>query len=468
MSTYHFRSPLLWKRHSVHIRSLFHDIYIIQGDKSIVSLFSKNALSSGPVNRTLMVNVFGLPKTAAETYSKDDSGEHRRPIPGSKVPDHNRVAFLTSTSRHRFFLGRGYYSLLRRLHFSTIKRLSSLDVGCTWSAVPDLFDIFRIHLTAASIDSFTGPTLMERNPSFANDISAIKENLLPLMLGLPRFLMLGAYQARDRALEAVLDWHAWARQNSKPESVDADENEHFWGCDSFREKQTTLLEMDGFDDPRALASEDLFFLWSAQGNSIGTAFWLTLQTFRDPEILQAVRDEVGPCVKPGPDEPLMFNVDRLMCQPLLQAMFAEVLRLRTHGYWTIPKHSLCVASSTTAAMDPQFWCAGDRAGHPPVHEFFPGRFLKTNRQSKGKFFNLSGLHGHSFPFGGEPFTCPGRVYAKHENLVALATMVTMYDCEVLAWDEALVLKTRSIPGGTADPSGKVPVRLRRRKYPLGG
>lgn len=124
------------------------------------------------------------------------------------------------------------------------------------------------------------------------------------------------------------------------------------------------------------------------------SFWLTLEAFRDVALLQAVRDEVKSCMQTGSDKQHLFDVARLIRQPLLQAMFAENLRLRVHGFlvrrpekdmqinkWTIPRDHWCIASSTPASMDPDLWCAGDNSAHP-VDQFWPGRFLKKRPRVK--------------------------------------------------------------------------------------
>jgi hypothetical protein len=69
-----------------------------------------------------------------------------------------------------------------------------------------------------------------------------------------------AHQARDRALEAVENWRAWATDKSTSEPIDGDEDDPFWGSAFFRKRNELFSNMDGFD-ARAMASEDLSMLW---------------------------------------------------------------------------------------------------------------------------------------------------------------------------------------------------------------
>ncbi|KAI1212616.1 cytochrome P450 [Annulohypoxylon truncatum] len=467
-------SPAFWKRQPVRLKTLFRELYIVQGAKEIHDLVRQRSASTLFIHRLFLANVFLLPKTAERTYRKDDSGEHAKPYPGTMVQHRNRVEYHVRISQQRLLLGPGQSSLFRRFYLNATKRLTTLDIGPEWSYLPDFMYIFKSALTAATVDSLAGPALLLRHPSFAQDMWAIDENVTKFILKTPRFMNPKAHQARDRALAAVFDWHAWARQNFTPDAVDGEGNDPFWGCRFFRERQETFSSMDGFDAV-AIASEDLSFIWSANTNAIISSFWITLEAFRDPTLLQAIREEVRACVQTDPDSQIPFDVAKLLKQPLLQAVFAENLRLRVHGFlirypelgdihinnWTIRRNHWCIASSTPASMDPNFWCAGENSAYP-VDRFWPGRFLKRDPDTNALNFSLGGTEGSWVPFGGGPHACPGRMFTKRQNILTLALMVTLYDCEILANKSDMELQSGVYPLGTVPPQGKVPVRMRRR------
>ncbi|KAJ0108222.1 hypothetical protein J7T55_000187 [Diaporthe amygdali] len=462
-----------WKRQPVRLKVLCQDLYIVQGAKDVLGLFRQRSQSTLFVQRLVLENAFLLPKAATRLYLQDNSGPDAKPFAGSMVRHHNRVEFHARISQQRLLLGSGQSSLFRRLFSNITMRLSSLEIGQEWENVSDLLDVFKSNLTAATVDSLAGPALLQRHPSLVKDIWTIDKNIIGLLLKMPRFMNPKAHQARDRALEAVQDWQAWARQNFTPDAVDEEVNDPFWGSSFFRERQELFLAMDGFSYD-AIASEDLSFIWSANTNAVVAAFWLSLEAFRDAELLKAVREEVNSCMQLGPDGQPLFDVPKLIRQPLLQAMFAENLRLRVHGFlvrrpredmqinkWTIPRHHWCIASSTPASMDPDFWCTGNSSGHP-VDQFWPGRFLQKDPESNALVFSLAGTEGNWVPFGGGAHACPGRILTKRANILALAVMVTLYDCEVLASDEELALNSGTYPFGSIPPRGNVPARIRRR------
>jgi cytochrome P450 len=132
--------------------------------------------------------------------------------------------------------------------------------------------------------------------------------------------------------------------------------------------------------------------------------------------------------------------------------------------WVIPRKSLCVASNTPASMDPDFWCSGENSAYP-VDRFWPGRFLKRDPDTDSLQFSLVGTDGYWIPFGGGPHACPGRILTKRQNILTLALMVTLYDCEILATKKDLEMKSGTYPLGVIPPRGKIPVRMRRRAVP---
>ncbi|KAH7304097.1 cytochrome P450 [Stachybotrys elegans] len=464
-----------WQRQPVRVRSFFQDIYVVQGAGHLTSMLKQHSISSFPVHKYIMANIFLLPKAALDTHAKDNSGPSPKPHLESTVEHRNRLEFHLRNSFHEFLLGPGQASLLKRVCRTATSRISSLDVGQEWTHVPDLVRLFKHHLTAASVDALTGPMIMEQNPAFPEDLWSIEEYGIRFLLKIPIFDQ-KPYQSRERAIEAVYSWQTWARNNFTPESVDEDGNDPFWGCSFFRKRDVMFSDMDGFCS-RAKASVELAVIWAAQINAVMSSFWIVLETFLNPEYLQLVREEVQPCVQAGPDGNPQIDSAKLARQPFLQAMLSESLRLHVHGFfaryptrkditvngWDIPKDHICIASSTPAHMDPDFWCAGAASAHP-VDEFWPWRFLKKDAVTGELQFSLEGTEGYLVPFGVGPHACPGRTYAKRLNLLTLALMVTLYDCDVLASNEQLKMNGKKFPAGALTPCDVVPVRMRRRQY----
>lgn len=201
-----------------------------------------------------------------------------------------------------------------------------------------------------------------------------------------------------------------------------------------------------------------------------------------------MRAEVDACALRHEDGSIRFDVDQLLQLPILQAVYAETLRLRMHFYiirmpdrvdmnirdWIIPRQKVVVTSTTVAHMDPEAWDTGLDNKHP-VDKFWIGRFLKYPPESnRSKIeapdpaspeFSTKGLEGSWVPYGGGPRQCLGRHFAKRQILLTTALMVSLFDCEILK--EGMNVKEdftlMGFGSGVSHPAGKVPVRIRHRK-----
>jgi cytochrome P450 len=224
-------------------------------------------------------------------------------------------------------------------------------------------------------------------------------------------------------------------------------------------------------------------------NSITAASWSIFELYRDPELLAAVRAEIDTCTRKDADGRIKFDNDQLLRLPVLQAVYAETLRLRMHFYiirmpdrvdmniqdWIIPRQKVVVALTTVAHMDSNSWNMGLDNEHP-LEEFWVGRFLKNPVQEAGNdsqskslssspIFSTKELEGSWIPYGGGPRQCPGRHFAKRQILLTSALMISLFDCEIL--DEGRNVQEdftlKGFGGGISHPAGKVPMRMRRRQ-----
>lgn len=240
-------------------------------------------------------------------------------------------------------------------------------------------------------------------------------------------------------------------------------------------------------------------------NSVVAGLWTVLEIFSDKVLLEKVRREVSKCRDSSPSG---FDINRLLENPLLQSIYAEILRLRVHMLiarapafddlsikdWVIPRGKLLVMSTTVAHMDPETWNTGENNEHP-VNTFWAERFLKhgsvpnsgprrssntTDSHScpvktsegnsdmcpafqKNSEFAIKDVEGAWFPYGGGPRQCPGRHFAKRDIIFTAAVMVTYFDLEPLVDVPSLSMDMRGFGLGTMAVAGAIPVRIRRKQ-----
>ncbi|KAI1774793.1 cytochrome P450 [Hypoxylon cercidicola] len=351
--------------------------------------------------------------------------------------------------------------------------------GSNWTHHADLMKVVGDEVTVSIINALCGPYLLKLNPNFLQDFWDFDRNL-------QTYVPSRAYAARKRVLDAVRVWQQHARDHFTDSVMDVNGDDCFWGSSFFRERQQMFLEMDGFDYD-AIASLDFGVIWAVR-NSVTAASWAIFEIYRDTDLLASVRAEVDTCALRSADGRIRFNIEQLLRLPVLQAVYAETLRLRMHFYiirmpdkvdmnirdWVIPRRKVVVTPTTVAHMDSKAWNTGLNNEHP-VDQFWIGRFLKY--PSKGAndnaqphdsepspTFSTKELEGSWIPYGGGPRQCPGRHFAKRQILLTMALMVSLFDCEIL--DEGKNVQEdftlKGFGGGVSHPAGKVPARIRRR------
>ncbi|KAI1368064.1 cytochrome P450 [Xylaria arbuscula] len=473
------------------VKILNQEFYVVSGVDNLKALFkASSACTSIPFVKFALGHAFGLPARALKLFDKDDSGGNPVPHPHSTVEARNRIDYRVHDSLTRFLEGKGLPSFWNRFAAKITQRLHAMHsrIGADWTYQPDLMKVVGDEATVAILDALCGPYLLALNPDFLESFWNFDRNLQTYLQGIPWFLAPRAYAERKRALNAVKTWQQHARDHFTESSIGADGDDPFWGCSFFRERQKMFLEMDGFDHA-AIASQDFGAIWASR-NSVTATSWAIFDIYRDPELLASIRAEVDACrVDAGREDapPIKFDFDRLFRLPVLQAAYAETLRLRMHFYiirmpdkvdmrirdWVIPRKKVIVTATTVAHMDSEVWNTGTNNEHP-VDQFWVGRFLRhptksadngrSKLQDHAPAFSAKEVEGGWIPYGGGVRQCPGRHFAKRQILLTIALMVSLFDCDIIG--EGLNAKEdfslNGFGGGVSHSAGKIPVRIRRR------
>lgn len=223
----------------------------------------------------------------------------------------------------------------------------------------------------------------------------------------------------------------------------------------------------------------------SNGNAVPSVFWFIYETLKSDQSVRGQADrEVAACR--NAEEGL--DIERLFSQPLLQSIYAEVLRLHvvigtarqsdtepfSLGGYQIPKGEPFVIFSRHPALNQEAW---GMAGRPPtettpLHEFHPERFLVGDNKASDPEggasleFSMEELAGLWIPYGGGQRMCPGRHFAKNEIIGTFAVLTREYDLELLGDDRHHHASSdlRWFPSGALPPVGKVPFRIRKRVH----
>ncbi|GAP92700.1 putative NACHT and Ankyrin domain protein [Rosellinia necatrix] len=483
------RNNFFQSKHPVRVRILNQEFYVVGGADNVKALFKGSwVCTSIPFVKFALGHAFGLPAKALSLFDKDDSGGNHAPHPDSKVEARNRIDYRVHESLVRFLEGKGLLPFWNRFTDNITQRLHAMHdrAGSNWDYQADLMQLVGDETTISVINALCGPHLLALSPDFLQSFWNFDRNLQTYLRGTPSFLAPKAYADRRKVLDAVKTWQQHARDHFTESAIGDDGDDPFWGCSFFRERQKMFLDMDGFDHA-AIASQDFGAIWAAR-NAVTATSWSIFDIYRDPELLASLRAEVDTCKlkNEGVDSLVRFDIDRLLRLPVLQAVYAETLRLRMHFYiirmpdridlniqdWVIPRKKVIVTPTTVAHMDAEVWCTGEKNEHP-VDKFWAGRFLKCSSKdtkdisqahNPAPTFSTREVEGSWIPYGGGPRQCPGRHFAKRQILLTIALMVSLFDCEIL--EEGLDIKEDfslgGFGGGVSHPTGKVPIRIRRR------
>lgn len=193
------------------------------------------------------------------------------------------------------------------------------------------------------------------------------------------------------------------------------------------------------------------------------------------------------------------DIKQLLDIPLLQAIYAETLRLYTKiyvvvsspqsdvplGRWKLPKGSVGLLNSSISHQDAEFW--NTKNGLHPVDSFWADRFLTdptdpssgpvnpavreardrgkwrtaTASTSEKPYFSMEGLEDSWFPYGGGYSICPGRYLSRNSILFICALLVTEFEIEFLT--DSLVPDRWRFGLGIVGPKNKLPFRMKRRR-----
>ena len=227
---------------------------------------------------------------------------------------------------------------------------------------------------------------------------------------------------------------------------------------------------------------------------------MMLEILQRPKLLAEFREIVAPFISEDPSNPRQILVDatKLCDQPLLQSIYAEVLRLYSTnvlnrspasdfrlGGWHFKKSEPIIISSYNAGRDASVWNQGILDNPHSVDEFWARRFVwdpkdfnsgpvrssvssqqtskEGHAQSIEPSFSLNGTAGAWIPYGGGLRMCPGRHFAKEEIILTSAIMLTSFDIELLGDPSSFIEPDLDyFMFGVMPPKGRIAARIRKR------
>jgi cytochrome P450 len=441
-------------------------LFVLDPNHVKTMLLSAQHFDPNPfIHDQIMGALMGSPQAAIDYYN---------------LPDTN-TDYIQTTHIRQHTTGSNLGLLDKRMyHFLKQSIQQALDITAEneWKHVPDLYDFVIYHVTYAVAITLLGSSLLSDYPQLIADLWTHIEATPQFFMGLPRFAMPRAYAARDRLLSNIREYSVKSEELRKRNQVDT-KWDPVAGSGLLQEREQMYSELPGHDhDGRS--AQTLGLLYGGTSLVVPITFWYLFETLRDPKIHARVLSEIETHAIPKTET---YNFMQLAACPLLQSMHAETTRLYSSNLTVrqvvSPVYNLddkyTVAEGTKIFIANKFngqFAAGWAQTRPealarPLDVFWAERFLVSDNKGrdKRKHFSDVGLSGSWTSFGGGEHKCPGRHFARHIGIMALALLMGEYEIEMLDREGAakMVPPLKNKAWGTMKPQGKVAARIRRRK-----
>jgi hypothetical protein len=186
----------------VRFRGLFTELCFVSGPKNITAIFRNSRRFPANANVIIaMDRLFGAPKHIIPSYEIDNTRVDATPnLHSNNVEPHHRIHHIVHAHVIKYLSGSGLKPLTTHFLEDVTKQISNSGIGSEWLDMPDLFEFCRVKLFHASIDAIFGPHLLTLNLDFVSDFWEFSKCTSYLLKGLPRFLALGSWAAREKCL----------------------------------------------------------------------------------------------------------------------------------------------------------------------------------------------------------------------------------------------------------------------------
>ncbi|PVH94040.1 cytochrome P450, partial [Periconia macrospinosa] len=458
----------------VRVKGIGFDFAIPSGPYLIrKALVSSNHLDWNITVSAMLGKLFGGSKRLCDAIKVDNSGISPNPYPGSQVHPGRRMGRNQHIFFNDAFSKKSMDEIVPRFVANLYLQCLSFSIGTRWVEMDDLFSFVYDLAFPCAVKSFYGESILKINPGLQANFLAF-ENYAPFLAsGMPTWLKPNAMRVRSKCHTAMKKWRADAMRRSveDPESESA-AWDPAWGLGALRRRNKLREATDGLYDEDAHAASDLATIWAFTTNVIPASFWFLFEILNSKQLLERARTDIESSkTATGSIDPT-----KMVNAPLLQSIYAEVLRLHTASLlsrtskqehrldgWIIPK-SQAVMISTQVEHRSQYWNTVDSntGTHHPPSAFFAERFLVKDESGNEKF-SLDGKQGRWIPYGMGEHMCPGRNFAKFEMMLVFAVVMDKFEIELRSpegWTPDDDLKRYGF--GALMPKQKVGFRIRER------
>ncbi|KAM7202949.1 cytochrome p450 family protein [Naviculisporaceae sp. PSN 640] len=441
--------------------------YFIRGSDNVQAMFRNTpSINSEALMLLGYESLMGLTPEDIAKFRNDKSGRSlTAPAPVFEhVPEKERYWAGIYDVSHKYLGQTNYIELMAKTYQKFLpgwlvegyeEQLREQNVeGDGWVEMR-LVPFMKAGMARAAMRALVGTRILEIVPDVVEGFWDFEGYMrIALFSPKPKWLFRHVYDALDRYLA---DNQKFVEVASKEFDWDSEENREAKWNPTFgapflrelirwmRERNFSTKSQGGF---KTLTSESL------NSNAIPVTTWGLMELAKDPELRQAIRDEVQSAYTANSDTGArIFDPIKLTGLPLFQSFYTEMMRMHVSmnvtrevvapgvkiGGYEIEVGSLLQAPTELGHYDEAVWGSKEH----PASEFWAERHLKyvdsdavdpkTGERKKTARFEVRGRPSDYFPYGGGVGMCPGRVFAKQEIMITWATWVSRFEFEFIEW-----------------------------------
>jgi hypothetical protein len=196
-------------------------------------MLASKALDPNPfIHEMILGQMLGSPDETIQFY-KNDEGKM----------DHVQMAHI-----RQHVTGTGLVQMSKKVYERLHENVSKIapDDG-SWLEVPDLFRFVQDQVTIAITETLMGTDILKEYPEMIEDQWTFMDRSIEIVMGLPRSIVSGAYNARDRLLDNLKRW------NKKSEALRMEGKANkIWdqhaGSGLLQERQELYKRTEGFSE----------------------------------------------------------------------------------------------------------------------------------------------------------------------------------------------------------------------------
>ncbi|KAJ4861735.1 ABC transporter transmembrane region domain-containing protein [Trichoderma breve] len=319
----------------------------------------------------------------------------------------------------------------------------------------DLMELTRNYVASTAIPAIYGTDFVENFPELWKWMWIYNEAFVLLAMSVPSWIPWPRLQrgklARRRLLAFLYEFNEAMDKHMDGEEVDP-KWQNLDNVSQLVKSRIALFREHGVSlDGRA--SFDLALLWASVANSNPLIPWMLFELYRDPVLLEQVREEIAPYVKAVQPKnefgsavwvpPVLedMDIDGLITKcPLLKASYIETMRVYSCGWAMKMMYSDTVLEARGKGGESFLLKKGTYAHIPQeLHQFDPQYFSNPTewqaerhvRETVDESGNkvVTAELGTMRPYGGGLKMCKGRQFALREMLLYAAAIITFYDMQ---------------------------------------